>query len=64
MVEELRAYLAPGLEAAGDTGRVAELWREFDRTGNGADRQRRWYREQGWAGLAEHLVGSTVTVTP
>ncbi|MFF9641539.1 carboxylate-amine ligase [Kitasatospora aureofaciens] len=63
VVEELRAYLAPGLEAAGDTGRVAELWREFDRTGNGADRQRRWYREQGWAGLAEHLVGSTVTVT-
>ncbi|MFH9355069.1 glutamate--cysteine ligase [Kitasatospora sp. NPDC017646] len=64
VVEELRAYVAPGLEAAGDTGRVAELWREFEHAGNGADRQRHWYGEQGWSGLAEHLAGSTVTRTP
>ncbi|MFJ9950783.1 glutamate--cysteine ligase [Kitasatospora sp. NPDC091207] len=61
VVEELRSYAAPGLDAAGDTGRVAELWQRFRARGSGADRQRRWYRDAGRAGLAEHLVGSTVT---
>ncbi|MFJ8623522.1 glutamate--cysteine ligase [Kitasatospora sp. NPDC093550] len=64
VVEELRAHIAPGLEAAGDTGRVAGLWWGFERAGNGADRQRRWFREHGRQGLAERLAGSTVTRTP
>lgn len=64
VVEELRAHLAPGLAAAGDTERVAALWREQEGTGCGADRQRRWWREGGWEGLVEGLVGSTVTRTP
>ncbi|MFJ6382375.1 glutamate--cysteine ligase [Kitasatospora sp. NPDC092039] len=64
VVGQLRAYVAPGLEATGDTGRVEELWRGFEHRGSGADRQRRWYRELGREGLAERLVASTVTRTP
>ncbi|MFI2610997.1 glutamate--cysteine ligase [Kitasatospora sp. NPDC018619] len=64
VVEELRAYVAPGLEACGDAGRVAGLWWGFERRGSGADRQRRWLRDHGRPGLAEHLVGSTVTPAP
>ncbi|MBD0695400.1 glutamate--cysteine ligase [Streptomyces sp. CBMA123] len=61
---ELRARLAPGLAASGDTDRVAELWRGLEREGNGADRQRRWCREGGRKGLVAGLVGATVTRTP
>lgn len=64
VVEELRTYAAPGLAAAGDTGRVADLWDRFERAGTGADRQRRWCRERGREGLVEGLVSATVTGTP
>ncbi|MER5356394.1 glutamate--cysteine ligase [Kitasatospora sp. NPDC002551] len=60
VVGEFRAHLAPGLEATGDTERIAELWRAFEREGSGADRQRRWYQEGGRERLAEQLVASTV----
>ncbi|MEE1825008.1 glutamate--cysteine ligase [Streptomyces sp. BE20] len=64
VIEELWARIAPGLDAAGDTDRVSDLWQAFRQNGNGADRQRRWYREAGRTGLAEHLIGSTLVPAP
>ncbi|MFF7458462.1 hypothetical protein [Kitasatospora sp. NPDC008115] len=60
VLAEFRPHLAPGLRATGDTARIAELWAEFERTGNGADRRRRWYAEGGRQGLTERLIASTV----
>ncbi|MFB6890565.1 glutamate--cysteine ligase [Kitasatospora sp. NPDC056327] len=64
VLDELRAHLAPGLEATGDTARIAELWKHAEREGTGADRQRRWHAEGGREGLAAHLVASTVQPVP
>ncbi|MEV4615295.1 glutamate--cysteine ligase [Kitasatospora sp. NPDC049258] len=60
VLDELREYLAPGLELTGDTHAVDRLWQEFLAAGTGADRQRRWFRESGREGLTKHLLDCAV----
>ncbi|MFJ1705964.1 glutamate--cysteine ligase [Kitasatospora sp. NPDC088346] len=60
VLEELREYLAPGLDLTGDTRAVDRLWRDFTAAGTGADRQRRWFRESGREGLTKHLLDCAV----